>query len=187
MLDAGQLDAIAITDHNQIDFAQAAQAKLGECIIVGEEITTLEGEIIGLFLSEIIPAGLSAAETVKRIKAQGGLVYIPHPFETVRKGIAKQVLDSIADDVDIVETYNGRTLQNRGSEAADWAIAHGKPGTASSDAHGLHGWGKTYSTVAETPTRDNLIHLLRSAAYSTKSVGLLGRLYPKLNRLRKLL
>lgn len=185
MLESGPLGAIAITDHNQIDFAEAAQAKLGEYIIVGEEVTTRDGEIIGLFLREVVPAGLSAAETVKRIKAQGGLVYIPHPFETMRKGITALALDGIANDVDIIETYNGRTLQNRGSEAADWAIAHNKPGAASSDVHGLHGWGRTYSTLAEPPTRENLVHLLRSATYSTKPVSLLGRLYPKLNRLRR--
>src|SRR5882757_5862760 len=72
----GRLDVIAVTDHNRIDFAQKLQTELGERIIVGEEITTLEGEIVGLYLQTLIPAGLSVVETVRQIHAQGALVYI---------------------------------------------------------------------------------------------------------------
>lgn len=185
MLESGGLDVIAVTDHNRIDWALAVQAELGDQIIVGEEITTTEGEIIGLYLREVVPPHLSATETVARIQQQGGLVYIPHPFETVRKGITQAALDSIADAVDVVETCNGRTLQNRGDRAGEWAQAHDIPGAASSDAHGKHGWGRTYSIVSENPTLDNLVHLLRSATYSTKPVSAIGRLYPKFNRLRR--
>src|SRR3954467_12292615 len=80
-----RLDYIAITDHNRIDFAAQIRATLGEQIIIGEEITAVEGEVIGLFLREAVPAGLPLAETIQRITDQGGVVYIPHPFETVRK------------------------------------------------------------------------------------------------------
>lgn len=184
LLESGRLDCIAVTDHDRIDFAQALQTELGERIIVGEEITTLEGEIIGLYLTEVVPAGLPAKEAAMRIHAQGGLVYIPHPFETVRQGINIADLDLIAKQVDIMETRNGRTLQDRGNQAAEWATAHSVPGAASSDAHGLRGWGNTYSIVAEPPTRHNILAQLHAATYSTKSVGVIGRIYPKLNRLR---
>lgn len=184
MLESGMLDYIAITDHDQIDFAVTLQKQLGEQIIVGEEITTTDGEIVGLYLREVVPAGLSAAETVQRIHAQGGLVYVPHPFETVRKGITMETLDTIAAEVDIVEIYNGRTLQDQGDKAAAWVVAHKVAGAASSDAHGKRGWGNTYSTLAEVPSRENLVKILRTATYATRSVGLFGRLYPKLNRLR---
>lgn len=185
MLESGGLDVIAVTDHNRIDFALKLQAELGERIIVGEEITTLEGEIIGLYLRETVPPHLSAVATVAHIREQGGLVYIPHPFETVRKGLTAASLDAIAAEVDIMETCNGRALQKRGPRAEQWAAARDVPGAASSDAHGKRGWGNTYSIVTETPTRKNLVHLLRSATYSTKPVSAIGRLYPKLNRLRK--
>ncbi len=187
MLENGALHCIAVTDHNRIDFAQELHAELGDRIIVGEEITTTEGEIIGLYLREAIPKGLSAAETAKRIREQGGLVYIPHPFETVRKGLTMASLDAVASSVDIIETYNGRTFQNRGDNAAAWAAKHDVPGAASSDAHGQRGWGRTYSTLSSMPTRDTLIESLGTATYSRHGVGLIGRTYPKLNRIRRLL
>jgi predicted metal-dependent phosphoesterase TrpH len=184
MLGAG-LHSIAITDHNRIEFALKMQRELGDDIIVGEEIATTEGELVGLFLNDLIPAGLSARETAKRIKDQQGLVYIPHPFETVRQGVALDTLDSIADLVDIIEVANGRALfQNRGLKASDWAQKHGTAMAASSDAHGWRGWGKTYSVTTEPPTRTSLVQLLKAAYRSERSVGL-GVLYPKLNRLRK--
>lgn len=186
ILDAGRLDSIAITDHNSIAFAQKLHAKLGSRIIVGEEIMTREGEIIGLYLTERVKPGLSAAETVAVIKQQGGLVYIPHPFETVRKGITLGTLETIAKDVDIVEAHNGRALfQNRSKEAEAWAIEHNLPGAASSDAHGWHGWGRTYSIVEDAPTRANITKLLASAAHQVGLPGIRGLLYPKFNRIRR--
>lgn len=185
LLDTG-LEAVAVTDHDRIDFAQNLHKKLGNKIIIGQEVTTLDGEIIGLYLSEAVPAGLSALEAAKAIKSQNGLVYVPHPFETVRKGLSLEALNSIADQVDIVEVYNGRAaLQNKSSRALDWAAKHHKVGSAGSDAHGRRGWGRTYSVVAEEPSRNNLVQLLASASYKVRSPGLAGVLYPKLNRLRK--
>jgi predicted metal-dependent phosphoesterase TrpH len=184
ILDSGTLDFIAVTDHDRIDFAVQLQAELGDRIIVGEEISALEGEIIGLYLQEAVPAGLSARETVERIHAQNGLVYIPHPFETRREGIPLRVLDSIAEEVDIIETCNGRTLQDRSGQARQWSADHVVPGAASSDSHGKRGWGNTHSIIAEAPTADTLVTLLHDASHSTRSTGFVGRLYPKLNRLR---
>ncbi len=181
----GRLDYIAVTDHDTIDFALELRRELGEQIIVGEEITTQQGEIIGLYLQEAIPAGLSASEAVEHIRRQGGLVYIPHPFETVRHGLSTTAMESIAEVVDIIETYNGRSFQNRSARAADWAEQHMVPGAASSDAHGWHGWGNTYSSIADVPSVDALVGLLANATYNTTSTGIRGRLYPKLNRLRR--
>ncbi len=182
---SGKLDCIAITDHDRIDFAVQAQTTLGDAIIVGEEITTLDGEIIGLFLTQPIPAGLSVAETVQRIHTQGGLVYVPHPFETVRKGISLETLHQIAGSVDIIETYNGRSLQNRSQQARLWAKTHQKAGASSSDAHGKLGWGKTYTVLTIMPERENLVKLLTNGTSHRSSTGIIGRLYPKINRLRK--
>ncbi len=185
ILDRGLLNVIAITDHNSIAFALKLHAELGDRIIVGEEISAREGEVIGLFLKEVVPAGLSAAETADRIHRQGGLVYIPHPFETVRKGLSLQALEGISESVEIVETQNGRAIQNKGSKAADWAKLYQLPGAASSDAHGKHGWGKTYSVIDQVPTRENLAEQLMKATYAISSPGIRGLLYPKFNRVRK--
>jgi len=188
-LERGFLDCIAITDHNTIEFAREAQRLLGEKIIVGEEISTRVGEVIGLYLQEAIPPGLSLVETVVGIKAQGGLVYVPHPFETVRSGLSHSALFSIADEIDIIELYNGRALfQNRSEHAVLWARQHHTPGAASSDAHGLRGWGRTYSVVQTEPTRRTLAATLAdpSTVHYHTFAGMLSRIvYPKLNRLRK--
>jgi predicted metal-dependent phosphoesterase TrpH len=186
LLRRGRLDAVAITDHNTISFAQVAQAKLGEkVIIVGEEITTQQGEIIGLYLEEAVPAGLTLNEAIAAIRAQNGLVYVPHPFETVRQGIQKEVLDEVAQAIDVVEIYNGRAIfQNRSKTAIAWTTEHKKVGAASSDAHGTIGWGRTSSWLEKVPTRETLVPLLADAKYRTQSVRL-GVLHPKMNRLRR--
>lgn len=180
------LDYIAITDHNTIDFALSAQAALGPQIIIGEEITTTEGEVIGLFLQEAVPPGLGLADAVARIHGQGGLVYVPHPFETVRSGVSLAALDGITKAVDIIEMYNGRALfQKRGSLASAWAADHHVAGAASSDAHGVYGWGNTYSIIDRPPDVRTLQRALQAARYHCGTVGLRGVLYPKYNRLRK--
>ncbi len=186
MLASGLLDFIAVTDHDRIDFAQQLHKQLVEQIIVGEEISTKEGELIGLYLTKQVMPGMSAIDTAKTIHAQGGLVYVPHPFETVRKGLPLAVLEQIASEVDIVETRNGRAVfQNRSTTAEAWATQHNAPKAASSDAHGKHGWGKTHSTVSKAPTKDTLPRLLRQAVFQVGSPGVRGVLYPKVNRLRK--
>lgn len=188
MLQTRRLDYIAVTDHDTIEFAQHARAELGDALIVGEEITTAEGEMIGLFLQQAVPPGHTLAETASLIHEQGGLVYIPHPFETVRKGVRLPDLDIIAAQVDVIEIHNGRALfQNKSAQAEAWSRDHGIAGAASSDAHGLYGWGKTYSIIDRVPRADTLPQVLQAARYADGFVGMRGMLYPKYNRLRKAL
>jgi hypothetical protein len=187
MLASGKLQCVAVTDHDDISFAVDLQRACGTAkVIVGEEITTDEGEIIGLYLKERIPPHMSVQETVQAIREQGGLVYVPHPFETVRKGLGGASLDTIARDVDIIEIHNGRSvLQDRSNQASEWSAVHRVPGAASSDAHGPAGWGKTYSVLDGMPTRDTLVKLLEGAVYQRAFPGVRGISYPKFNRLRK--
>ncbi len=185
-LDTDILDAIAVTDHNSVDFALALHESLGDRIIVGEEIMTTHGEIVGLFLTKLVPAGLSPLDTIRAIKDQNGLVYIPHPFETIRKGIDPQTLDEISDYIDIIEVCNGRAFtQNRSSQAVVWARLNTKEGAASSDAHGFKGLGKTYSDLPDLPTRDNLLGLLDHSILRTAHPTIKSLLYPKYHRLKK--
>src|SRR5579863_72393 len=101
ILQTGELDCIAITDHNETSFARIMQKKFGNRIIIGEEISTKEGEIIGLYLHETIPGDISIDEAISSIKHQGGLVYIPHPYERFRKGLQQDTIERIAADIDI--------------------------------------------------------------------------------------
>ncbi len=184
-LEHAKLDYIAITDHDHIAFALEAQKILGDRIIVGEEITTSEGEIIGLYISKLVPSGRSAQETVQDIKKQGGLVYIPHPFETVRKGIPLDVLNKIRNEVDIIEIHNGRAVfQDKGHQAAAWAEKYQIAAASSSDAHGRFGWTKTYTRIHTVPTPHNLTQTSLSSEYVNRKVGF-GILYPKFNRFKK--
>jgi len=186
MLDDGSLDYIAVTDHNTISFAQELHEKIGHQIIVGEEITTRDGEIIGLYLQSPIRPGMSAVETISAIKAQEGLVYIPHPFETVRKGIKQELLDEVSLGVDIIEVHNGRAVfQNTSKQAEAWAAEHKRARAASSDSHGKYGWGRTYTELEAAPSRANIVELLTNATFKVGRPGLRGILYPKFNRIRR--
>lgn len=180
------VDTIAITDHDRIDFALGMQKALGnERIIVGQEISTADGDIIGLYLTKPVDSGTGAQTAIDAIKAQGGLVYIPHPFESIRKGLAAEVLDALSPDIDIVEGYNGRAfLQNRGPATREWATNHGKLLSAASDAHGVGGVGYTY-TVTKTPVRnsDELLNALKQAEFVYKRAPLITLLYPTRNKL----
>lgn len=188
MLQSGKLDFVAITDHGTIVTAQRIQSelgRLGERIIIGEEIKTTDGELVGLYLSESICDGMTLEETVAAIRDQNGVVYVPHPFESVRSGVSYEGLQSILSEVDVIEVYNGRAyFQDYSVRATLVAKENHKAMSAASDAHGWIGWGKTLTIVAHEPTRDSLLALLQDGQLQTQRVGL-GILYPKLNRLKK--
>ncbi len=188
LLENGKLNCIAITDHNTIEFALKLQKKLGSQIIVGEEIATTDGEIIGLFLTQSISKGLSMIETVREIKKQNGLVYIPHPFETRRQGIAENILDEIIDQVDILEVFNGRSFQPETRVLAkEFVKKYNLAPAGSSDAHCLLGIGNSYSIISDVPGQKNLVLLLRNGTVNEKRAPRLSYLCPKINRIRKLL
>ena len=180
------LDYIAITDHDTIALAQQLNHDLGKQIIVGEEISTPEGDIIGLFLHKKVPANLPILKAIEHIKDQNGLVYIPHPLESVRSAVSQSTLEVIAQDVDIVEVFNGRALiQNKAPKAAMWTRINSKAEAASSDAHGISGLGKTYTIVNEAPTRSNLVQQLQTAKKTIQNPSFKDILYPTINRFRK--
>jgi predicted metal-dependent phosphoesterase TrpH len=188
ILNAGILNVIAITDHDRIDFALKAREILGEKhIIVGQEVTTTDGDIIGLYLKNPISVGLTAKEAADVIHNQGGIVCIPHPFETVRKGINLQVLDNIVNYVDLIEVHNGRAVfQNFSSSAIAWAEKNNKLSVANSDAHGFRGVGKTYTSIKKLPSEsEELVKLLNGARLDAKNPPLVTLLYPAKNKILK--
>ena len=149
-LDVG-LDLIAVTDHNTIEGGVAVRQLASFPVIIGEEIGTAEGEITGLFLHETIPPGLQPLETVKRIKDQGGLVSLPHPFDRFRREvISKTALDQIAKLADIVEVFNSRNnLNSDDLKAAAFAKEHGLLMSGVSDAHTAMELSRTYIEMPE--------------------------------------
>ena len=108
------LECIAITDHNTIRGAFEVRKLADFTVIVGEEVMSSQGDIIGLFLEEEIPRGLSPLKTVHLIKEQGGLVMVPHPFDTIRRGpLSATGLAEIMPHVDLTEVLNARTILPR--------------------------------------------------------------------------
>lgn len=145
------LDAVCVTDHNLTSAAvaaaeAAARGELGVRIIVGEEIRTPSGDVIGLFLTERIPYVLPLAEVVTRIRDQGGLVYVPHPFDPVRSSIGR-VLPALCAEgsVDVIEVFNAKIEdQAYNDKAAAVAAEFGIPAAVGSDAHDADGVGAAY-------------------------------------------
>lgn len=156
------LDRIAVTDHDEIEGAFEAHRSAPDLVIVGEEVRTAEGlDLIGLFLQEHIPPGGSFREVAEAIRSQGGITYLPHPFDRWR-GSDEAYLASVIDCVDVVEVFNARVHDpERNERARSWAEEHGLPVGAGSDAHTLREIGR--GRVKLTPF-DGPEGFVRSAA-----------------------
>jgi len=149
------LTHLAITDHERIDGAQRARdlAPAGLTIIVGEEVRTSGGDLIGLFLERAVPPGMSPAETAAAIHDQGGLVGLPHPFDRYRssggdKAATDAGIAALAAAVDYVEIHNARAYGSANPLAAEFAKRYGLPGVASSDAHAVMELAAAYTVLA---------------------------------------
>jgi hypothetical protein len=138
------IDRFAVTDHNKIDGALAVQELAPEKVIVGEEIETTEGELIAYFVREKVPAGLMPLAVIERLQAQGAVISVAHPFDSIRSASWRpETLKAIAPHLDAVETFNARCLRSSfNREAEAFAKAHNLPGTVGSDAHSLWELGR---------------------------------------------
>jgi glycosyltransferase involved in cell wall biosynthesis len=172
------LGAIAVTDHNEVSGAFEAAAKaaaFGVKVIVAEEVKSAsQGEVIGLFLNERIPRGLTLEETVAEIKRQGGLVYVPHPFDRMHAVPDYEHLQKILPDVDLIEVYNPRVAIGSFNEeaerfAAKYRIVRG----AGSDSHVAAGLGTVRIRMRDFDGPEEFLESLRHAEISTRSGTLL--------------
>lgn len=160
---------LAITDHDRIEGALRARdgAPDGLTVIVGEEVRTTAGDLICLFLDAAVPPGLPPVEAIARVRAQGGLVGIPHPFDRHRSSMANvtEQLDALAALVDWVEAFNARVVFREGNERAQaFALRTGLPGVAVSDAHSLLEVGVASTRVTGDPsTPSGLLAALATA------------------------
>lgn len=164
------IDALAVTDHNTMDGAFELAARAPFTVILGEEIKSTEGDIIGLFLSEPIPRDMSPLETVAAIKGQGGLVLVPHPFDRFRRSaLGQDATDSIVSDVDILEVFNGRTLRHGDNDAADaYAQSHGCIRSVGSDSHLAVEIGRCWQLVRPWNGPEDFLEALRQAELHTE-------------------
>jgi hypothetical protein len=170
------LGAIAITDHNEVSGALAAKAlAVGIKVIVAEEVKTAsQGEVIGLFLERKIPRGLTLAETVAEIKAQGGLVYVPHPFDRMHAVPDYEHLLTILDDVDAIEVFNPRVaIGSFNEEAVRFAAKYRIIAGAGSDSHVAAGLGSVRIRMRDFDGPTEFLESLRDADIVTKPTSLL--------------
>ncbi len=167
------INCIAVCDHGTTEGAIKLKAIAPFMVIVAEEVMTLDGEIMGMFLKETIPSGISAAGTISRIRAQGGLVCIPHPFDRFRPSVLKgDILAEIADQIDIIEVFNARTIsfQNM-NRPRDFAREHNLLQSAGSDAHTLSEIGNAYVEMPEFNGRDDIIRSLAQGRICGKTTN----------------
>lgn len=138
VLAEGSVDVVCITDHNTVSGALALRDRLPVRVVVGQEVKTSVGEMIGLFLTERVPHGVKPAEAAARIRDQGGLVYIPHPYDPMRSCLRSEAIEELAQagDIDAIEVINGKTsLAHLNARAAETGTRYGLAAGAGSDAH----------------------------------------------------
>ncbi len=138
------VNRIAITDHNTAAGALALANLAPDLVIVGEEIMTDRGEILGYFMQESIPAGLTPDETIRRLRDQGAVISVSHPFDRLRKGAwHEEDLLKIIDKVDAIEVFNARCMFAEDNlKAQVFAQRHNLTGTVGSDAHSRIEYGR---------------------------------------------
>ena len=135
---AAGIDVLCITDHQAIAGAQRLADQLPCRVVVGEELRTHAGEVIGLFLTQRVVAGTAPRAAAEAIRAQGGLVYVPHPFDPLRHNLQAAALDELVASglVDALEVFNAKTsLPGLNQRAAEFAVRHALAAGAGSDAH----------------------------------------------------
>jgi predicted metal-dependent phosphoesterase TrpH len=160
---------IAVTDHNEIEGAfviekLAAERAPGRLkVVIGEEVKTAEGEIIGLFLKELVPRGMSPEDTIEAIHAQGGLAVIPHPYDIFRRSVlTDEAIERVKTTVDAIEGFNCRNiLAKHDQKARDTAAGVDKPITLGTDSHSTWELGGATLELDDFETPEELLQSLR--------------------------
>jgi predicted metal-dependent phosphoesterase TrpH len=160
------LDALAVTDHDALHASLEAAALAAEYDLVGipgMEVTSAAGHVLALGVEDLVPAGLSFDETLEQIHQQGGIAIVPHPFQKSRHGVAPHISDEQLASADAIEVYNSRLLTGRGNRRArEFALEHGLPMTAGSDAHISEMVGQAVTRIgAEERTVAGIVDAIR--------------------------
>jgi predicted metal-dependent phosphoesterase TrpH len=162
------INCIAICDHGTAEGALRMRDIAPFPVIVAEEILTPYGEIMGMFLKQTIPSRLPVKEVISQIKAQGGLVCIPHPFDMLRpSALRRNIIEEIVEQIDIMEVLNARTILPRNSaKVLAFARKYGIAQSAGSDAHTPNEIGNAYVEMPEFNGRDDFIPALEKGKIS---------------------
>ncbi|MBA7561051.1 hypothetical protein ES708_02685 [subsurface metagenome] len=162
------INCIAVADHGTTEGALKMQSIAPFPVIIAEEVLTTHGEIMGLFLKETIPSGQSVEKTISQIRAQGGLVNIPHPFDMLRhSALDGRIIEEIVEHIDTIEVFNARCILLRSSiKAQIFAEKYGIPKSAGSDAHTLQEIGNAYVEMPEFNGRDDFLDALEKGKIS---------------------
>lgn len=182
------LDVVCATDHDTIDGAlRLREIADGFRVVVGEEISSRDGEIIGLFLERHVPGGLSAEETIARIKDQGGIVSVPHPFSRNRlRHIRPSALDRVSSQVDCIEVFNAReAFASDNLRAAEFARERDIPGAVGSDAHRPSEIGAAWLEVDDFSGREDFVAALRTGTVRGSLSGQLIHVWTRWDVFRK--
>jgi predicted metal-dependent phosphoesterase TrpH len=157
------INCIAISDHDSVEGALKMQDIAPFRVIVAEEILTPHGEVMGVFLKERVPSGVSFEEAIARVKAQGALVGLPHPFDTFRGlRLNSSRLEELAEQIDIIEVLNARsTFNSPTSKARSFAEKYGIAQSAGSDAHSIAEIGNAYIEMPEFEGKEVFLQALR--------------------------
>jgi predicted metal-dependent phosphoesterase TrpH len=157
------INCIAVCDHGTTEGALRMREKAPFKVIVAEEVLTPYGEIMGMFLKETIPSGLSVAETLSRIRAQGGLICVPHPYDIFRHSAVRgKTMEEIARQIDIVEVFNARSILGWNSaKARAFAKKYGITQGAGSDAHTTGEIGHAYVEMPDFNGKDDFLQALK--------------------------
>ncbi len=154
------INCLAVCDHGAIGGGLALQKIAPFKIVVGEEILTPFGDVIGFFLSDELPGKLPLEDAIYRIKEQGGIVCIPHPFDYLRSSsfCNKGKLVSVLPDIDMIEVFNARSITpGAGKQARHLINKYGKLASAGSDAHTMSELGSTYIEMPDFNDRDEFL------------------------------
>jgi predicted metal-dependent phosphoesterase TrpH len=171
------VNVVALTDHNEIEGALRLREMAPHWlkVIVGEEIATADGDLIGLFLKERIDPRLPIFETIRQIREQGGLVMVPHPFDRLRhEAMGGEVLERIRGQADFVEVFNARNVFAADNQAAaDYVAAHQLHGYVVSDAHWTSQYGNATCLIEPFKDAKEFTANLRQAKFETRRANML--------------
>ena len=157
------LGPVFLTDHDTIEGALELRREDRDGVVVGQEVTTTDGELIGLFVERPIPAGVAPQEAVRQIRAQGGLVYLQHPYDSRRRRLSEDAIERLAGDIDIVEVYNGRAGEQANQRAEDLCEILDAAAGAGSDGHTLDEIGGVYVELPAFSGARDFLEKLRAA------------------------
>ena len=169
------LDRIALTDHNTVEGAQELAKLAPDLAIVGEEARTNEGEVIGLFITRLLPPYLPPEDVMDMIHGMGGLTYVPHPLDRRRSHFSPQRIVELADRIDIIETYNAWCDPAANEAAARLACELGKVSATGSDAHAARELGRSWMEMDGYTTPQDFLEKLRHARHVISASSGTGR------------